>query len=306
MRTATTSAAAAMFLVGTLAAVSGIVNAYPLFGGQAFRYLLSAILLLIASRFYGLRYVRPTSRELALLLALTGTGLVLFNVFVVYATRHTSAATLGTIIGSVPLVLATVGPAVAGRRPSPKVLVAAAVVVAGTAVTSGLGRTDVAGVLLSIGALACEACFTLLAIPLLARLGPIRVSAYTATLAVPLFLAVGAVVEPEELLRKPTLAEIGGFAYLAVVVGAGAFLLWYSAMPRLGADRAGLFAGMIPIGAITTSAVVGLGLPTFGELAGAAIVVAGLVIGLAPSSGRRDQRSTGPSLRVRSAGSRGS
>ncbi|GAA1584016.1 DMT family transporter [Kribbella sancticallisti] len=272
-----------MFLVGTLAAVSGVVNTYPLFGGQAIRYVLSAVVLLGVARIYGLGFLRPSATEVVLFSALAATGLVLFNVFVIHATRHAGPATVGTVIGAVPIVLAIAGPALNRRRLSRRVLFAAMIVVAGTALTSGLGTADAAGVLLSIGALVCEACFTLLALPLLIRYGPIRVSAYTAALAAPMLLALGAVTDRGGLLRTPSAAEAGGFVYLAVVVGAGAFLLWYGALPRLGADRAGLFAGMVPIGAIVTGTALGLGAPSGGELLGVLVVVAGLLIGLAPS-----------------------
>jgi drug/metabolite transporter (DMT)-like permease len=161
--------------------------------------------------------------------------------------------------------------------------VAALIVVAGTVLTSGFGRADLAGVLCALGALACEACFSLLALPLLVRLGPIRVSAYTAAVAVPMLLATGTVVTAADLFRVPSAAESAGLLYLAVVVSAGAFLLWYGALPRLGADRAGLFAGMVPIGAIVTSVVLGFGLPDPAEILGAAVVVAGLSIGLRPA-----------------------
>jgi drug/metabolite transporter (DMT)-like permease len=278
-------AASAMFLVGTLAAVSSVINQYPLYGGQALRYALAALILFAVARARGLGLVRPTPRETLLLLALAATGLVLFNVCVVQATRHASPTLVGTTIGTVPVVLALVGPLLARSRPSGRVLVAAVVVVAGATVTTGLGNGSLTGLLYAVGALACEACFSLLAIPLLPKLGPVRVSAYTQAVAVPSLLVAGIVADGGGILRVPTAAEAASLLYLATVVSAGAFFLWYDALPRLGADRAGLFAGMVPVGAIVTTMVLGLGTPTATDLAGAALVVAGLTVGLVP--GRR-------------------
>jgi drug/metabolite transporter (DMT)-like permease len=278
-------AASAMFLVGTLAAVSSVINHYPLYGGQALRYAIAAAILFAVARAKGLGLVRPTPREGLLLLALTATGLVLFNVCVVQATRHASPTLVGTTVGTVPVVLALVGPLLARSRPSGRVLVAAAVVVAGATITTGLGKGGLTGLLYAVGALACEACFSLLAIPLLPKLGPVRVSAYTQAVAVPSLLVAGILADGGGILRTPTAAEAAGLLYLGTVVSAGAFLLWYDALPRLGADRAGLFAGLVPVGAIVTTVVLGLGTPTATDLAGAALVVAGLTIGLVP--GRR-------------------
>jgi len=276
-------AAAAMFAVGTLAAISSVINHYPLYGGQALRYALAAFILFAIARAKGLGLVRLTPREALLLLALAATGLVLFNVCVIQATRHASPTLVGTIISVVPVILALAGPLLARARPSGRVLLAAFVVVVGATITTGLGSGSLTGLLYSIGALACEACFSLLAIPLLPKLGPVRVSAYTEAVAVPLLLVVGVVADGGGILRMPTAAEAAALVYLGTVVSAGAFVLWYDALPRLGADRAGLFAGVVPVGAIVTTVLLGLGTPTATELGGAALVIAGLAVGLTRS-----------------------
>jgi drug/metabolite transporter (DMT)-like permease len=290
-------AATAMFVVGTLAAISSVINRYPLYGGQALRYALAAMVLAAVARARGMAFVRPTRRELLLLLLLAATGLVLFNLFVIQASHHASATLVGTVIGTVPVILALVGPLLAGSRPSGRVLSAALVVVVGAAITTGLGSGSAIGLLYAVGALACEACFSLLALPLLPRLGPIRVSAYTQTIAVPVLLLVGALADGSGMLRPPTAAEAASLLYLSLVVSAGAFLLWYDALGRLGADRAGLFAGVLPLGAVVTSVLLGLGAPTATELGGAAVVVTGLAVGLAPGRARSPATATVAALR---------
>jgi drug/metabolite transporter (DMT)-like permease len=280
-------AASAMFVVGTLAAVSSVINHYPLYGGQAVRYAMAAAILFAVARAKGLGLVRLTLRETLLLLSLAATGLVLFNVCVIQATRHASPTLVGTTVGAVPVVLALVAPLLARARPSGRVLAAAAVVVAGATITTGLGSGNLTGLLYAVGALACEACFSLLAIPLLPRLGPIRVSAYTQAAAIPLLLIVAVIADGGGILRTPSAAEAAALLYLGTVVSAGAFFLWYDALPRLGADRAGLFAGMVPVGAVVTTFLLGLGAPTVTELGGAALVIAGLTVGLVPGRPRR-------------------
>jgi drug/metabolite transporter (DMT)-like permease len=280
-------AASAMFVVGTLAAVSSVINHYPLYGGQAVRYAMAAVILLAVARAKGLGLVRLTLRETLLLLSLAATGLVLFNVCVIQATRHASPTLVGTTVGTVPVVLALVAPLLARAGPSGRVLAAAAAVVAGATIATGLGSGNLTGLLYAVGALACEACFSLLAIPLLPRLGPIRVSAYTQAAAIPLLLIVAVIADGGGILRTPSAAEAAALLYLGTVVSAGAFFLWYDALPRLGADRAGLFAGMVPIGAIVTTFLLGLGAPTVTELGGAALVIAGLTVGLVPGRPRR-------------------
>ncbi|MEU7878753.1 DMT family transporter [Microbispora bryophytorum] len=283
-------AAGAMFLVGTLAAVSGVIADYPVYGGQALRYALAAVILLAVARGRGLGLVRLRPRQWALLAALSVTGLVLFNVCVIEAARAAGPALPGIVLGTVPLALALVGPILTGGRPSPRVVAAGLVVVAGATLATGAGSGNPAGLLWSLGALVCELCFSLLALPLLPLIGPVRLSAWTSALAVPFLLVAGVALDGRHVLRAPTAAEAGGLAYLALVVTTVAFFLWYRSLPHLGADRAGLFAGMIPVGALVTAALVGVATPSAADLAGAALVISGIALGLRSPSPRLPAR----------------
>ncbi|GAA3577765.1 DMT family transporter [Nonomuraea rosea] len=264
-----------MFLVGTLAGVSGLIGGYPIYGGQAVRYLVAAVILLVITRVLGLRFVRPNLREALCLGGLTLLGLVAFNVCVIESTNAAGPALVGTVLGTVPLALA-----LAGGRPAPRLLIGACVVVAGATLATGLGSGDLTSLLWALGALVGEVSFSVLAIPLLPRLGPIRVSAYSTTLAVPMLAAIGFADEGTGMLRVPTVPEALGFAYLAVVVTVVAFFLWYSSLPKLGPGRAGLFAGLIPVAAIVTGLVLGVATPSAYDLLGAGLVIAGILVGL--------------------------
>lgn len=280
------AAGSAMLLVGTSTAVSATVAAYPVFTGQALRYALAAVILLLVVRRQRLPRVRLNARDVLLLFALAGTGLAGFNLFLVEATRHAGPAMIGTVIGAVPLVMALVGPLMEGRRPALRTVGAALVVALGAAVAAGLGSGSVKGLLLSLGALAGEVAFSLLAVPLLPKLGPLRVAAYPAALSVPMLLVAGLVLEGTSALRLPTAGEAAGFVYLGAVVTAAAFFLWYDALRRLGADRAGLFAGLVPVGALITTVALGLGEAGLADVAGALVVALGVVLGGAVSGHR--------------------
>lgn len=274
-------AAAAMLLVGTSTAVSATIADYPVLSGQALRYALAAAILLAVVRHQRLPRADLTPRDFLLLAALAATGLVGFNIFLVEATRHASPAVIGTVVGMIPVVLALVGPLTQRRRPAARTVGAAVVVTLGAAVAAGLGgHASLHGVLLSLGALAGEVAFSLLALPLLPKLGPLRVAAYPAALSVPFLLAASLLLDGTSALRLPTPTEGAAFVYLGALVTATAFFLWYDALRRLGADRAGLFAGLVPVGALLTTVVLGLGDAGPADIAGALLVAAGVVIGL--------------------------
>lgn len=281
-----TQAAVTMTIVGTLTAVSATISRYPVYGGQALRYAVAAVILLGVARLRGRRTAPAARWEWPLLATLAATGLAAFNVCIVEGTRYTSPATIGTVVGSVPIVLAIAAPLIDGRRPTFRIVAAAVVVTAGAGIANGLGGGSLPGLLLALGALAGEVCFSLLALPLLPRLGAVRVSAYSAAAAVPMLLATGLVVDGRSVLRVPSWDEAAGLGYLSLVVTAGAFILWYDALGRIGADRAGLFAGLIPISAVATTMVLGLRTPGRAELAGALLVGLGVVTGLRRSADR--------------------
>jgi drug/metabolite transporter (DMT)-like permease len=269
-----------MLLVGTSTAVSATIADYPVFAGQALRYALAAAILLAVVGHQRLPRVRLTARDVLLLIALAATGLAGFNVFLVEATRHAGPAMIAAVVGAVPLVLALVGPMMERRRPAPRTVGAAIVVALGTAVAAGLGSASVTGLLLSLGALAGEVAFSLLAVPLLPKLGPLRVAAYPAALSVPMLLAASLALDGTASLRLPTPGQAAAFGYLGAIVTAAAFFLWYDALRRLGADRAGLFAGLVPVGALLTTVALGLGQAGPADVTGALLVTVGVAVGL--------------------------
>ncbi|ROO82814.1 drug/metabolite transporter (DMT)-like permease [Actinocorallia herbida] len=275
-------AATGMTLVGTMAAVSATVTAYPVLIGQALRYgVAAAVLLPLAARAAG---APPKgAREWALLVALAASGLAGFNYCLVEAVRTASPATVGAVLGCAPLVISVAGPLVQGRRPSRRLVGAALTVSAGAALASGFGGGGLRGLAYAVGALTGEVLFSLLAVPLLPRLGAVRLSAYSVALAVPL-LAAAALVSGESF-RAPTPAEGAALAYIGLVITVVAFLLWYRALGRLGADRAAPYGGLIAVSAAATTAVIGAGVPSAAEIAGCLLVAVGVTCAAIPPGG---------------------
>ncbi|MET7417728.1 DMT family transporter [Dactylosporangium sp. NPDC005555] len=265
-------------ILGSSFTVSRSLADYPVLAGQALRYTLAAVALALLTS-----WLRPTGRELLRLAGVAATGLVGFNLLLMYALRHADPAAVGTIVGAGPLLLALLGPLQERRRPSARLLLAAAVVVLGVVLVEGAGgaeghsRIDGPGLAAAVGVLACEAAFSLLAAPLLPRLGPVRVSAWSTALAVPMLLVLlpfGGVV------RLPSPGEAAALAFLGLVLTVVAFICWYTAVAGLGVERAGVFVGLVPVAALLTVAVVDRVTPGTWQLAGVLAVAAGLAIGL--------------------------
>jgi drug/metabolite transporter (DMT)-like permease len=144
----------------------------------------------------------------------------------------------------------------------------------------GGGHATPAGLLWAVGALAGEVCFSLLAAPLLPVLGPVRVSAWACALAVPQLAVAAAVTGEYRHLRAPTPTETTALLYLTVVLTVGAFLAWYGGVRRLGVERAGVFAGLIPVASLAGAALLDRAVPNPAQLAGTAAVALALVTAL--------------------------
>jgi CHRD domain/EamA-like transporter family len=95
----------------------------------------------------------------------------------------------------------------------------------------------------------------------------VGVSTYACVAAAAMLLAGAIEVDGSTAAHLPTPREAMAFGYLAVVVTALAFVLWYSGVRRLQVERAGLFAGLVPVAALVTLAVVGAAVLTLPLLA---------------------------------------
>jgi drug/metabolite transporter (DMT)-like permease len=293
-RTGAALAGGAVLLVGGSVAASSLLAGYPVLGGQAIRYAVAGLLLAGWARLRRQQLPRPAGREWCWLAVLAAVGLAGCSVLLIMATRAASPAGVGVVIGAAPLIITIAGPVAAGRRPPGRVLAAAGIVTVGAAI-SQLGSTtgagwNLPGLLLSAGALAGVAGTSLLAAPLLPRLGALAVTIYACGLAAAQLLAAAVLVRlagGPPVLRPLTGTELAALLYLAVAVTAVVFVAWFSAIARLGAERTGLFNGLVPIASLIAVAVIGTGTGTGTgmQLAGALSVLAGVTLGLTQRAG---------------------
>jgi drug/metabolite transporter (DMT)-like permease len=269
-----------MTILGASVPVSRLVLDFPDLTGQAGRYALAAVIFVAIWRFTGRSWVRLSTRDWVRLAALAAVGLVAFNLLLLTALRHADPAVVGTVVGLTPLVLALIGPLLRGRRPAPRLVAAAGVVIAGGALVHGAGSADAIGLAAAFGTLAGEVLFSLLAVPLLPRLGPLRVSTLSCALAVPMLGVALALTGEPARWRPPTGGEVLGYAYLGGLLTVIAFLAWYGGLARLGPERAGLFVGLLPAVSLAATALIDRHPPAPVQVAGVVLVAAGLALGL--------------------------
>ncbi|WP_162605839.1 DMT family transporter [Jiangella aurantiaca] len=285
-----------MTIVGASIAFGPLLADYPVLAGQTWRYLLAGLVLLAVMRVRRVPVPRPRPRQLGRLLLLAGTGLAAFNWLLIEGTQQSDPAFFAAVLGATPLVLALAGPLFDGGRVRARTVAGSAVVVAGILVVQGATTAPLGALPYAVGFLLCEAAFTLLAVPLLKEFSPLQVSGAVCLVAVPL-LAVLAQVEPGADLVVPTASEAATLAFLAVCTTAIAFLLWYGGVVRLGADRAGLFAGVMPIAGMVVAVVAGTSVWSPVGSAGSLLCGAGIALGLRrPAAPARRPEAAGTSV----------
>jgi drug/metabolite transporter (DMT)-like permease len=286
--------AAGMILVGSSVAVSRTLTAAPLCTAQAIRYSLAAVILVAAARRLRIPIVRPRGREWLLLAGLSAAGLVLFNVAIVRGVAHAQPAMIAVAVACVPVLLGVVGPLMQGQRPRLPVVAAAAIVTVGAVLVEGAGHASAVGIAWAAVALACEAAFTLLAVPLLARHGAWGVSVHAVWLGAVMFAVLGVIADGPAAAARLTASDLLAVSYLAVLVTVAAFVLWYSAVAALGPGRAGLITGIAPVAAAMTGIALGSRAPDPLMWAGIAVVAAGLAAGLSarPDRAQRTGQAT--------------
>jgi drug/metabolite transporter (DMT)-like permease len=283
-------AAMATTIVGLAVAASSRLTHLPPATGQAARYAVAAAVFGMLSwrrgelpRLAALRF-----GEWLTLGSLAATGLVGFNLAVLGSVSRIDPSLTGAIVGCAPVLLALLGPLLAGRRPAGPGIAAGLVVAAGAALVEAAStRAAPLGILLALAAVAGEALFSLLAVPLLPRLGPLTLSFAISSLATLLLLLLAPIFDGPAGPRLPSEDEALALLFLALPVTVGGFLGWYSALARLGPDRAGPFLGLIPVAAMAGSVLDGTSPFSLAKLAGVLLVGAAIITGLSASGSPR-------------------
>lgn len=284
-------AAFACILVGGSFTANSLLQDYPYAGGQFLRYGLACLLLLLLLGPGATAPLRKLTRlQWGRLAALAAVGMVGFNLAVLAAERTAEPAVPGVLVGCAPVIVAVLVPVMEKRRPTRVVLVGALLVVAGACVVQGWGRTDTAGLVFSVCALLGEVGFAVLAVPLVRPLGPVLLSCGVCGVAALQSAVIGLVVDGRNWLSMPGTVEALALFWQAVIVTVIGFVCWYSGMQCIGAERATLFSGLIPVAAACTAPLVGSGSYGMAQAAGSALVGAGVAVGSGALSRRSAAR----------------
>lgn len=209
-------------------------------------------------------------------------GHVIYQLCFVGGVTHTTVANSALIFAFTPIVVALLTAWLGHERIPPTRWLGAVLSLSGIYLVVGgsIGApgATMLGNALSAAAMCCWALYTVGARPLLATRSPLAVTGYSMAVGSVMYLPLAV----SDLTRLDWRA-VPAAAWLAVVLSAllalfVAYVIWYTAVQRLGSTRTSVYSNVTPVAAMIVAAI-WLGEPiTLRKLAGVSAVIAGLAV----------------------------
>jgi drug/metabolite transporter (DMT)-like permease len=219
------------------------------------------------------------------------TGIFLNQLTFNYALDYTAAANVALILGAAPAFTAAFAVALGHERVRPVHWVALGVSLSGVALVvqggAGVEGFSFKGDILAIGAALTWAAYSVMMRPLFDRYSAMRLST--------LMIIVGAVLMAPisvHQLSQQSFADMGGLrwgalGYSTVFPLVVTNVLYFTALPRVGAARATLFMYLQPfLGALFAAILLGEQIGAI-QIAGGAVIVGGVALGRTARAHRR-------------------
>ncbi len=274
-------------LLGTvlLWALNTTVSKYLLVHGwQPLSYGVIRYLAAIAL-FWAFTLVREGSLRIALRdwpLVGAAASLILVNqICFVYSVHFTTASTVALMFGTTPVFVGLLSIAVGLERLGRRFWAAAFVTFGGVALVAlGNGGNlsgDTKGMALALGASVTWAGYSIVVGPLMQRYSPFRISSIVLALGWLPLAAIGSGQVADQRFSFGPLVWVG-FAYAVVGPLFLTNILWFTAIDRVGAARASVFANLQPFFAVCFAVVLLSEHLHALEVAGGALIFAGILL----------------------------
>lgn len=218
-------------------------------------------------------------------LAMAGLGVVghfVYQLCFIGGLARTSVSNSALIIGCTPVAVAMLAAAVGQERITRTHWAGAALSLCGLYLVAGRGaRLDSAslsGDLLMLVCIVCWAIYTVSSRPLLERHSPLVVTGYSMAFGTLLYVPVAV-----PALSMVAWGELDGWVWAATLASAVlalnvAYLIWYTAVQRIGNARTSVYSNMVPVVALVlASAVLGERVEP-AKWIGATAIVSGVVL----------------------------
>ena len=250
---------------------------------------LAAIVVVRRRAALGLRPPEPslTGREWGVVLVLALVGTVLYQLFFLAGVARTSVANSALIFGCTPVAVAILS-SIAGHERLPLTRwIGAGLSLLGIYALVGskasLSSTTLVGDALIFAGMLCWSVYSVTAQPLLKRHSPLVISGWSMIIGAALYtsLTAGSLIATDwRPISRTSWILMAASSLLAL---AFSYIVWYTAVQRMGSARTAMYSNLTPIVAMVVAAIwlgerVGPG-----QLLGASLILTGLALTRASS-----------------------
>lgn len=251
---------------------------------NALRFPLAALVVYLALRRQGrVPWPEPLDRRRVIVLGVLGNAL--YQQFFIFGLAHSRAGIASVLLAGTPIVTTLLSAGVGHEQVRPRVWAGVLVGFAGIALVIAAGERGAAasdgsllGNLVMLGACLAWAVYTVGSRDLVARYGPVPVTAWTLWSGTVVIVAIGLPAALATDLQAVPAAAWAAVAYAGSLSIGVAYLIWYYGVRHLGNTRTSAFSNLVPVVALV-AAWIGLGeRPNLLQLIGAAIVIGGVTL----------------------------
>ena len=209
-------------------------------------------------------------------------GHLLYQLAFLAGVVRTSVANAALIFGCTPVSVALLSSIAGHERLAPSRWIGAALSLAGIYALVGhsarLSSATLAGDALVLVGMLCWSCYSVLAQPLLSRHSPLVVTGWSMAAGTVLYLVIAAPTMAATNWRGISAASWFLMAASSLLALAFAYMVWYTAVQRIGSSRTALYSNLTPIVAMVVAAIWLGERITLTQLSGAVLILAGLAI----------------------------
>lgn len=277
----------AMTIVGSSVIVGKIITAHiPVFLASTLRLAIGLPILGILTHRTGFNWRTLRAGDYLALFLQALTGIVMFNVLLLYALDYTSAANSGIITSMTPAVIGVISWLFLRERLSLTIGGGIALTVCGILAINvfspadggAAGSAPLLGNLLVFGAVIGEALFTIFRKLTARRISPLANAALVTVFGLLIFLPFGLYEAVSFDFSSLTSGDLVALLYYGFGVTTAAYILWFSGVEKVPASTAAVFTGVLPISTVILAVVI-LGEPsTIAHLVGLACVLGGIAL----------------------------
>jgi drug/metabolite transporter (DMT)-like permease len=262
--------------------VKASLDELPPLAFNALRFPLAALTVLVILKYSG-RIHWPEKDDWARIVVLGILGNLVYQAFFIFGLDRTLAGNASILLATTPVW--TLGLSTARRHEKPGLLVWAGIlgtlfgmvlVVLGGGLTLGFHGETFRGDLLIVGAAITWSVYTVGSRGMVRKYGPLPVTAWTLWVGTVGLVILGLPSLVETPLERVSPLSWFAVAYSGILAIGLAYLLWYRGVQRIGNSRTAAYSNLTPIVAIGVAWLWLAEVPVPLQLAGAAIVLAGL------------------------------